>query len=161
MLGKNLIEQLLADAASSPRLRAHWNIHRDAAAPVQRTCVALKHGTYVRPHLHPQLNKWKLLVILRGKLGVVLFNADGTVCKRLELASGGDLCAVELKPNTWHTVFPLDGDAVLLDIKEGPYDPAAPVTFAAWAPEEGSEEVVVFLDWLQTAQYGMQWALDV
>jgi len=121
---------------------------------VQRTCVALKLGTYVRPHRHPQANKWELLVILQGALGLLLFEEDGSVRERLELAPGMDMSAVELEPNTWHTIFPLGGDAVILDIKEGPYDPAAPINFVSWAPEERDAGVVQYLRWLETAKCG-------
>lgn len=148
---------LLSDAAESARRRAYKNIHHNYSDAVQRTIVALKNGTYVRPHLHPQGHKWKLLVVLQGTLGVLIFNEDGTVEERVELSPGGDCSGVELSAQTWHTVFPLNGDAAILDIKEGPYDPAAPVLFASWSPAEGDPVVPEFLEWAEDATIGERW----
>jgi cupin fold WbuC family metalloprotein len=150
-LDANLFEPLLAEAKLSPRKRAHRNLHADFNEPVQRTCIALAAGTYVRPHFHPQTAKWELLVVLHGTLGVLLFDETGTVRERLELSPGG---AVEINSGTWHTVFPLGGAAVMLDIKEGPYDPSAPVFFAEWTPAEGDAAVADFLQWAATADAG-------
>jgi len=160
-LGKTLFLKLLSEASDRPRKRSHRNLHESLSDPVQRTCVALEFGTYVRPHLHPQPNKWELLVVLQGRLGVLQFDADGAVRERMELEPGGDMGAVELEPNTWHTVFPLDGDAVILDIKEGPYDPSALIHFASWSPEEGTAEVEAFLTWAEDAACGICWHPEV
>jgi cupin fold WbuC family metalloprotein len=148
------LEQLAALANGSVRKRAHRNLHTDLAAPVQRTCVALKKGTYIRPHLHPQKEKWKLLVVLRGTLGVLIFDEFGTVTERVVLSPGSGCSAMELAAQVWHTVFPLNGDAVILDIKEGPYDPVAEVCFAPWAPEENTEEAAAFLGRMERVQKG-------
>lgn len=153
-LDSRVFEPLLSSAALSPRKRAHINLHADFNEPVQRTCIALAAGTYVRPHFHPQAAKWELLVVLHGTLGILLFDESGAVRERLELSPGE---SVEVKAKTWHTVFPLGGEAVMLDIKEGPYDSSAPVFFAEWAPEEGTDAVPVFLKWAETAECGQQW----
>jgi hypothetical protein len=47
----------------------------------------------------------------------------------------------------------VDGCA-FLEVKEGPYDPATVVEFAAWAPAEGDASVPEFMQWLRTAQPG-------
>ena len=83
-------------------------------------CIALKKGTYVRPHLHPKSNKWELMLALRGSIALVIFNEEG----------------------------------VILEIKEGPFTPTLESDFASWAPVEGDERTIQFLQWLENATAG-------
>jgi cupin fold WbuC family metalloprotein len=156
-LDENLFRKLLSEAEQSPRKRSHLNLHKDFHNPVQRVCIALKNGTYVRPHCHPQENKWEMTLVLMGTVVLLLFDKEGRVQERLELSAAGSLTGIEIEPNSWHTIFPLKDDAVILEIKEikeGPYNPADPIDFAPWAPAEGDDEVLQFLEWAQHASEG-------
>lgn len=144
-----LVERCLSEARQSPRKRSHFNLHERLEAPVQRLCIALTQGTYVRPHHHPQSNKWELLVAIRGASHLVLFDDDGGIKESFILSPDGPLSAVEIAPNTWHSILPKDSESVILELKEGPYIPHKPEYFPKWAPEEGSEEANAFLDDLQ------------
>ena len=42
---------LQKNAEENARKRAHHNIHNDLNEPVQRLCIGLAKGTYVRPSL--------------------------------------------------------------------------------------------------------------
>jgi cupin fold WbuC family metalloprotein len=147
-------ERLLEQARTSSRKRSHHNLHQALDEPVQRLCIALKKGTYVRPHHHPAKNKWELMLALKGVVCLIIFSADGLIMERLTLSPGESLSAVELKPDCWHTVFPLTDEAVILEVKEGPYLPSRESDFAPWAPEEDSEGVEKFLHWLDTSKPG-------
>ena len=52
-LSEDLFQELVQKALSSPRKRTHYNLHDDLGDPVQRLCVAMEPGSYVRPHRHP------------------------------------------------------------------------------------------------------------
>lgn len=153
-LDNKFCEQLLLQAHESPRKRSHYNIHKELNEPVQRLCIALKKGTYIRPHHHPKSNKWELMLALRGTIALVIFNEEGVILEKLSLSQGEALNGVELKPNTWHTVFPLTDDAIILEIKEGPFTPTLESDFASWAPVEGDERTIQFLQWLESATAG-------
>jgi len=144
-----LIDSCLKDARRSPRRRSHFNLHETLEAPVQRLCIALTEGTYVRPHRHPQPNKWELLIAVSGTSCLVTFDDEGNVKDHFTIDPSGPLTAVELPPNTWHTLFPKEQESVVLEIKEGPYTPNKPEYFADWAPEEGSEQANTYLQDLQ------------
>ena len=153
-LDQNLFRKLLVEAKQSLRKRSHHNFHGDFHDPVQRVCIGLINGTYVRPHCHPQGNKWEMIIVLKGVIGLLIFNQEGMVRERLELSPETSLIGTDVTPNTWHTIFPLSNAAVILEIKEGPYNPADPIDFALWAPAEGSAESGRFLDWAQNARPG-------
>jgi cupin fold WbuC family metalloprotein len=150
-LDQDLFRKLLSEAELSPRKRSHYNLHNDFHDPVQRVCIALKSGTYVQPHCHPENNKWEMTIVLKGTVVLLIFDKSGIVRERLELSPASSLNGIEIRPYTWHTVFPLSDDAVILEIKEGPYNPSGPIDFALWAPAEGDGEVLQFLKWAKHA----------
>ena len=153
-LDEEFFKTLLLKAGSSERKRAHHNIHKELDEPVQRLCIALLQGTYVRPHHHSQKNKWELILGLKGRLGLVIFDEGGVIIDKLTLAPGSSMSGLELEPNTWHTVYPQSEEVVILEVKEGPYTPAIESDFAQWAPKEGDSTVPEFLEWIQIAEIG-------
>ena len=149
-----LFAELLQEAQKSPRQRSHHNLHSSYDDPVQRLLIGFLKGTYIRPHYHTQPNKWEMMLVLRGSVGVVLFDRAGVVQKRHELSQHGYLSGVNIVPGTYHTIFPLTDTAIVLEVKEGPYTPAKPEDFAAWAPAEGDAAVGRFLEWAEKAIVG-------
>ena len=153
-IDNQIFEQLIIQAQQSPRKRSHHNLHKELNEPVQRLCIALLKGTYVRPHHHPQNNKWELMLALRGTVCLIIFDENGAILEKHTLSSGESLSGIELEPNTWHTVVPLSDDAVILEVKEGPYTPTQESDFAPWAPKEGEQQAERILHWLETALVG-------
>lgn len=152
LLSRTLLDELAAKAAASPRARAHYNIHATPADPVQRFLVVACSDSYFRPHRHK--TRSELAVIVRGRLDVLTFDERGSVVGRYPVGDGTASIAYEAPQGAWHTVVPGAGGAAFLEVKEGPYDPATAVEFAAWAPEEGHASVPKFLEWLRSARPG-------
>lgn len=151
----DLTRSLIDKAERSPRLRSHHNFHDGPECPVQRLCIGLSPGTYVRPHQHPQRNKWETILILSGEVCILCFDDNGLVNGRSHLGSDPLLSkGIELPAGSWHTIFPVGGAALVLEFKEGPFGEKAPVEFASWSPEEGQPVVQSFLDWAAKAQIG-------
>lgn len=153
-VGKKLFEKLLLDAGASPRKRAHHNIHRDYSESVQRLCIALKRGTYVRPHCHKDIDGWEMIMALKGEVVMLIFDSEGFVKQRFELSSENGDMGVELEPNTWHMVFPANLEAIIFEVKEGPFRPKKNCDFASWSPKENSKDVDEFLVWAKCAIAG-------
>jgi cupin fold WbuC family metalloprotein len=148
----SLIRDLAAKAAASPRRRAHFNIHDSAADLVQRFLVVAQPDSYVRPHLHR--TKSELVTVLQGRVDVVTFDEDGHVLSRYGIGEGTGHFGYETPAGTWHTLVPVHSPVAFLEVKQGPYDPATAVEFAAWAPQEGDESAPRFQRWLREAQVG-------
>jgi len=159
-LNDELFERLLYSAQNTPRKRSHQNLHASFDDPVQRLCIGLVRGTYVRPHFHAQANKWEMMLALRGSVGVLFFDHAGVVKERHELKPSNSLTALEIVPGILHAVFPLTDKAILLEIKEGPYSPLGHGDFAVWAPKEGTHDVVGFLEWAERARVGERYSED-
>ena len=152
LLPDSLLDELAAQAAASPRRRAHFNVHSSAADPVQRFFVAACRDTYIRPHRH--LTRAELALVLRGVFEVLTFDAEGTLTGRHAVGEGTGSLAFELPPNTWHMLIAQRDGAAFLEIKEGPYDPATAAEFAAWAPPEGDATAARFLQRARAAGIG-------
>lgn len=147
-------DTLISEAEKSPRKRSHRNIHKDEKEAVQRLCIGLVPGTYVRPHIHTEPHKWEMIIALKGNVSLLIFDDNGTVTRRLELSPGGKRCGIEIEPGTWHTLFPTGGNAVIMEIKQGPYSPSTVKNFADWSPGEGSPKAETFLAWARLAAIG-------
>lgn len=152
-IDRQLLTTLSAQAAASPRLRAHHNLHPRLDDPAQRLCIAMEPGTYVRPHRHMQPETWEILLILSGAVALLIFDEGGKVRERVELAAGEKTTAVEIPANTWHAVVSLKTGTVVFEVKQGPYEPISEANYAPWSPVDGAQAESLE-DWYRYAQAG-------
>jgi cupin fold WbuC family metalloprotein len=151
-LDDDLFKELTQKALGSPRKRTHFNLHENLADPVQRLCIAMEPGSYVRPHRHgPEV--WELFLVFRGSAVMLVFDEQGKVLDREEIREG-NTAAVEIIPGAWHTLAATSPHSVLMEIKPGPYTPPGPNNFAQWAPEENSKNATIYEEWFRTATIG-------
>lgn len=140
-LDQDLFDRVAAEARALPRLRRNHNLHQESD-PVQRFLNVMQPGTYVRPHRHLRARAgagFECFVVLQGAIGLLLLDPAGTVVQRERLEAGGPLRGIQLAEGRFHTLVALAPDSVLLEIKEGPYEPAADKDFLAAFPAEGTE----------------------
>ena len=152
-IDNDLFVRMFEQAGESTRKRSHHNLHPELTDPVQRLCVALKKGTYIRPHRH-RAPKWEMILVLSGSIIVLIFEEDGRVKERINISLKSDVKGIEIPVDTWHTLIPENDDAVILEIKQGPYSPSLPEDYAEWSPEEETSEVKHFLSWIDLARPG-------
>lgn len=152
LISQDLLEELASRATASPRGRTHHNLHASNADRVQRYLVVANRDSYFRPHRHT--TRAELALIVRGRLDLLAFDADGRVTGRYALGNGCTNIAYENGPGNWHTVIVQDEGTAFFEVKEGPYDPATASEFAAWAPAEGDARAARFLEWLRHAAPG-------
>lgn len=147
--------QHLADkAASSPRQRANYNLHKDYNDPVQRLFITMAADSYVRPHRHTQDNKFECFLVMSGTLAFLLFDDDGCCIERHILGDETGIKGIEIPPHTWHCAYPLTASATFFEVKPGPYEVVEDKDFATWAPKEGEETVSTFMSNLRSVKVG-------
>jgi cupin fold WbuC family metalloprotein len=108
IISNALITDLTRQAAGSPRQRVNHNIHPTLDDPVQRFFNAMQPGTYVRPHRHTTPPHWEMFIILRGRLVILVFDDEGRVEERQELAAEGPVFGAEIEPGRWHALAVLE-----------------------------------------------------
>ena len=153
-IDNTLLDSLVTQAKTSPRQRAHFNLHPELNDAVQRLCIAMEPGTYVRPHRHSDPETWEVLLILRGSLALNIFDDHGKVLERTVIAANGPVTALEFQQGAWHAPVSLESGTIVFEIKQGPYKPIAENNLAPWGPPEGQPEATRILDWYRRAKVG-------
>ena len=141
-LTNELLETVAQQAETSPRLRQNYNFH-GLSERVQRLLNALQPGTYVRPHQHlraASANGFEFFLVIQGEVGILLFNEQGEIIHQERLRAEGPIRGIELAEGQYHTLVALAPDTVILELKEGPYDPNTDKEFLTAFPEEGIPE---------------------
>lgn len=142
---KLTLESLRDSAENSTRRRQNFNFHDSYNEPCQKFLNFIRSDSYIRPHRHMLDPKKELLVAISGVFGLCLFDDNGLLRECRPFASEaywhlGMAFAASVSPFTWHTVIALTNEAVLLEAKEGPFNPAAAKELALWSPEEADVE---------------------
>ena len=101
------------------------------------------------PHRHLSSEKAETLLVLRGTLGVLIFDEDGQVLDKRVLQAGGDSLGVDLPPGVFHALVVLEPDSLMFECKAGPYQPVGDGELAHWAPREGESGVAEYQAWMR------------
>ncbi|TGK07094.1 cupin fold metalloprotein, WbuC family [Leptospira semungkisensis] len=149
LIDQELFQKLLPIASSSPRGRTNHNFH-ELHEPYQRFLNVLTRDTYVQAHRHRNPPKPETFLVLKGKLGFILFEEDGSIREKHLLSSEGPVYGIDLSPGVYHTLVCLSDTCICFEGKSGPYDPATDKEFASWAPSENQIEKTEYLNYLRT-----------
>ena len=132
-----MLDELCAQAAAAPRRRKNLNVHFSEQSPCNRLYNAGETDTYIQPHCHAAPTKDETMLIIRGKMGVVIFDAQGNVTETALLDANGKNCTVTIPSGVFHTSVMLEQNSMIFEAKAGPYAPLQAHEKAAWAPAEG------------------------
>ena len=135
-----LLDRVSQEAKESLRLRMNYNFHASPTEAMQRMLNAFEPGTYLRPHRHP--DREEIFIIFRGRMVLLIFDDSGTIIDRVLLCAEEGSYGVEIPPMTWHTLFIVESNTVMYELKRGPYEPLAEEHFASWSPCVGDVEKI-------------------
>jgi cupin fold WbuC family metalloprotein len=142
LLNQELLDAVAEKAQSRPRLRQNYDFH-EPPEKVQRFLNALQPGTYVRPHRHLRdagVNGFEFFLVLQGALGMLILDEQGQVLHTEKISAQGPTRGLELAEGHFHTLVALEPNTVILELKEGPYEPATDKKFIQSFPQEGTSE---------------------
>lgn len=142
-----MIKEGLKASRESSRKRMILPIHRTQSAEVQRMINFLQPGTYIRPHKHPLAHATESIIILNGRIRFFTFDDKGLILSINEVSSEPIPGILDIEPQIWHSFIVLESDTILFECKKGPYNAKTDKEFAEWAPEEGSDEA---LNWIES-----------
>ena len=118
-----LLDAVTSSAAATPRLRKNHNFHTSEADACGRLLNAIEPGSYVRPHCHLEATKDETMFILRGRLGVLEFDAAGKVVGTVALDLEGGPVGINVPHGAIHSLVALAPGTVFFEAKAGPYAP--------------------------------------
>lgn len=145
-LNEDQIASGLATSRKNRRKRMILPIHRQQEAEVQRLINFLQPGTYIRPHKHPMPHATESIVLLQGSIRFFTFDGDGNVQTDSTLSSKTIPDVIDIEPGTWHSFIVLEPDTIIFECKKGPYNAETDKNFASWAPAEGDEEAIEYME---------------
>jgi len=149
LITQDLLDEVSAEAAASPRRRKNRNFHRANEDRAHRLLNAMEPDSYVMPHRHLDASKDETIVALRGRFGLVLFDENGQVASTAVLGADQAALGVDIAHGTFHSIVALAPGSVFFEAKAGPYVAITEAERAAWAPAEGSPEAAAYLEKLR------------
>ena len=132
VINQALLDKLTEEAKASPRLRMNLDLRNSADDQSQRMLNAIEPGSPLPIHRHRHTSE--TVVCLRGRLVWEFFAEQSGKAERydelerictetIELSPNGQVVALDIPAGQWHTVRALESGSVILEMKEGAYEP--------------------------------------
>ena len=103
----------------------NMDLRNSAADGSQRMLNASEPGSPLPIHRHQYSSE--TVVCLRGRLVVEFYDELERRCtEAIELSPNGPVMAVNIPIGQWHTVRSLESGTVILEVKDGAYEPLGP-----------------------------------
>lgn len=117
-----ILDNLTEQAKASPRLRMNLDLRNGSEDKSQRMLNAIEPGSPMPIHRHKYSSE--TVVCLRGRLVWEFYDELERICtEAVELRPNGPVVALNIPIGQWHTVRALESGSVILEMKNGPYEP--------------------------------------
>lgn len=125
VINQALLDKLTEEAKASPRLRMNLDLRNSADDQSQRMLNAIEPGSPLPIHRHRHTSE--TVVCLRGRLVWEFYDELERICtEAIELSPNAQVVALNIPAGQWHTVRALESGSVILEMKEGAYEPSGP-----------------------------------
>ena len=120
-----ILDKLTEEAKASPRLRMNMDLRNSSEDQSQRMLNAIEPGSVLPIHRHQKTSE--TVVCLRGRLVWEFYDELERICtESIELSPNGPVVALNVPAGQWHTVKALESGSVIIEMKNGPYEPMGP-----------------------------------
>ena len=117
-----ILDNLTEQAKASLRLRMNLDLRNSADDKSQRMLNAIEPGSPLPIHRHQKTSE--TVVCLRGRLVEEFYDDLERICtERIELLPNGPVVALNIPAGQWHTVQALESGTVIMEVKDGAYEP--------------------------------------
>ena len=134
IIDNSILDKLTAQAKESPRLRMNLDLRNSDGDSSQRMLNAIEPGSVVPIHRHQKTSE--TVVVLRGRVVEEYYDDAGVLVESVVLgdchvadAPRNDMpvaCALNIPAGQWHTLRALESGTVILEMKDGAYEPIRP-----------------------------------
>ncbi len=122
---QEILDQLTEQAKESLRRRMNLDLRNSTEDQSQRMLNAIEPGSPLPIHRHQKTSE--TVVCLRGRLVWEFYDELERICtETIELSPNGPAVALNVPAGQWHTVRALESGSVILEMKDGPYEPIGP-----------------------------------
>ena len=120
-----IMDRLTEQAKASPRLKMNLDLRNSPEDVSQRMLNAIEPGSPMPIHRHQKTSE--TVVCLRGRLVWEFYDElERRRTEAIELSPGGQVVALNVPAGQWHTVRALESGSVILEMKNGAYEPIGP-----------------------------------
>lgn len=116
-----LLDSLTEQAKSSPRQRMNYDLRNSSEDTSQRMLNAIEPESVVPIHRHKKTSE--TLVVLRGRVIEEYYDDSGVCYESVEVSPQGPVYALNIPAGTWHTLRSLESGTVILEMKDGAFEP--------------------------------------
>ena len=121
-----ILDDLTAKAKESPRLRMNLDLRNSAEDQSQRMLNAIEPESVVPIHRHQKSSE--TVVCLRGRVVEEYYDELERICtEAIELTPNGPVVALNIPAGQWHTLRSLESGSVILEVKDGKFEPLSDV----------------------------------
>lgn len=119
IIDEHTLDALTAQAKASPRLRMNLDLRNSPEDQSQRMLNAIEPGTVLPIHRHRTTSE--TVVCLRGHFEEYFYDEEGRLTDTIDMVPGGML--INIPAGHWHSLKSLESGTVLLECKDGPWEP--------------------------------------
>ena len=116
---QHILDDLTAQAKASPRLRMTLDLRNSPSDQSQRMLNAIEPGTVLPIHRHRTTSE--TVVCLRGHFEEYFYDDSGHLTDTIDMVPGGIL--LNIPAGQWHSLKSLESGTVLLECKDGAWEP--------------------------------------
>jgi len=133
-----MLENIKEEARKSPRRIARLLMHLTHEDPVQEMLIAMCRGCSVAPNR--AVGRSESLLVVEGELLLILFDENGQVVQRVEMAlpGSGKAFLYRFSSTPWHTMIPLSEMVVVHEALQGPFVQSSE-PMPEWIPQDPTE----------------------
>ena len=124
-----LLDTLTARAKANPRLRQAYDLRTTPEDNSQRILNAMEPGTILPIHRHR--GSTETVAVLRGKIRQNFYDENGQLTESFEVSAGSSstgspqVVGFSVELGRWHNTECLESGTVILECKDGRYEPLA------------------------------------
>ena len=120
------MDEISSQAKDSPSFKMNLDLRNGENDTSQRMLNAIEPGSVVPIHRHR--NTSETVVCLRGKLVEEYYDDLERMCtESIVLTPNGQIVALNIPAGQWHTLRSLESGSVILEVKDGRYEPLSDV----------------------------------
>lgn len=119
IIDEHILDSLTELAKANPRLRHSMDLRNSADDQSQRMLNALEPGTVMPIHRHKDSSE--TCICIRGHFEEYFYDKQGNLTDTIDMVPGGIVLNIE--KGQWHSLKCLESGTVLLEAKDGPYEP--------------------------------------
>ena len=119
IIDDQILDALTEQAKASPRLRMNYDFRNSSSDGSQRMLNAIEPGTVLPIHRHRTTSE--TVVCFRGHFEEYFYDEKGRLTETIDMLPGGTL--INIPAGQWHSLRSLESGTVLLECKDGAWEP--------------------------------------